>query len=259
MTRNNTRLRIPVEVWLSVSLEILGPVRNELLAVERKLQSRSSIMREIDPIGSLGLTPLERMIRPGVVLLGTRLFNFMSDQVVSLGAMVQFIHLARLMHEKVKEPQEGCAGASARPILLGDYFYGRLFELAAESGLTRFLRPLSEIVCQAAESSIRELTDEPLSETVEFVYDQTAALFGGGMALGFELVGARAEEIETVRRFGLNLGMGYGLIGRGISAGAAVYREGALAELEKLPEGLSREALRDVVLYIFDRPADGRQ
>lgn len=241
-----------------MSLEILGPVRNELAAVERKLQSRSSIMRETDPIGSLELTPLERLIRPGVVLLGARLFNFMSDQVVSLGAMVQFIHLARLMHRKVEEPQDGDGGSSARPVLLGDYFYGRLFELAAESGLTRFLRPLSEIVCRAAESSILELTDEP-SETVELVYDQTAALFGGGMALGLELVEARPEECETIRRFGLNLGMGYGLIGRGKSAGTAVYREGALAELEKLPEGPSREALRNVVLYVFDRPGSGRR
>lgn len=238
-----------------MSLEILRLVRNELSAVEHKLQSRSPIMRETDPIGSLRLTPLERLIRPGVVLLGTRLFGFMSDKVVSLGAMIQFIHLARLMHAEVREPlRGGQGGSSAKAVLLGDYFYGRFFALAAESGLTGFLRPLSEIVCRAAESSIRELADEPFAEVAALVRDQTAGLFAGGMALAGELAGARQAEREAVRRFGLNLGMGYGLIGRGISAEATVYREEALTELAAFPDGPARQTLQNLVQHIFDRP-----
>lgn len=234
-----------------MSLKILDLVRDELSAVEDKLQSRSPVMREMDPIGSLELTPLERQIRPGIVLLGARLFGLRSDKVVSLAAMVQFIHLARLMRENISELQGGEQGDSALAVLLGDYFYGRLLVLAVESGLPDFLLPLSEAVCRSAENTAREPGD-PLTQTViEMVRNQTADLFGEAMVLTGKLAEVTPDERETMRRFGLNLGMGYGFMGKMTPAEMTVYREEALTELQRLPGGPAREALRNVVHYIF--------
>ncbi len=238
-----------------MSLEMFSLVRNELLQMDLKLRSRSPIMRDLDPIGMLRLPPLELTIRPGAILLGTRLFNFVRDRAVCLAGMVQLVHLATHVHGTVRNGGRGSEDDSfSMPILLGDYFYSRFFALAADARLTRLLRPLSETVCLINESAIREGRSNTTHDVVELVHDQIAVLFAGGMAMGSELGGANPVEREAARILGLKLGMGYGLMNRGMSNLAAGYCEEALAELRKLPEGKARRALQEVVEYVFHRP-----
>lgn len=252
MTRISTDRKVFVEVCPSVSVELLNLVQDELAAVEAKLKSQSPIMREVDPIGSLELTPMERVIRPGIVLLAARMFGQTSDRVNSLGAMVQFIYLARLMRENISEqPGEEHGESSALPVLLGDYFYGRLLVLAVESGLAHFLTPLSEAVCRSAENITRGPGDPLMEAVVETVRHQIADLFAEAMLLTATLLEVSPGEREAMRRFGLNLGMGYGLMSKGAVAEAGRYRKRALTKLDKLPAGPAREALGSLVRFIL--------
>ncbi|MBU4533297.1 MAG: polyprenyl synthetase family protein [Firmicutes bacterium] len=239
---------------LLLSPKLFYLVREELLLVEDTLRSRSPIMRNLDPIGSLKLSPLEHTLRPAVVLLGARMFGFVREKAVGLAGMVQMVHLATHVHSIVRYERESESGSSSMPILLGDYFYSRFFALAAEAHLTRFLRPLSETVCLISASAIREAgSDGALQDVTRLVRNQTAELIAEGMAMGGELAGADPEGRESIRMVGLKLGMGYGLMDRGMSSLAAGYLDQALAELHRHPDSAARRGLQEVIEHFHFR------
>jgi hypothetical protein len=203
----------------------------------------------------LELPPLETHFRPAVVLLVGRLFNCFQERMVVLAAMVQFVFLGMRVHGQVDEGELGPDERNRLAVLIGDYYYCRFFALGASAGMTGFLRPLTEIVYRYTEKTVSRAPAAATPETVrESVRRETAALIAEACRMAGEVAGAQDDEREILYQLGVDLGMGYGLMERGMRSEGWRYLQAARGQLAELPAGTARNALDGLIAYLLNWP-----
>jgi geranylgeranyl pyrophosphate synthase len=246
--------------------EIFRPIENELLAadnlVDRQLYIKSI---HIGKFAHLDFSYDERMIRPALVILSSRIFGLTGSKAVTLAGVFQFIHMASRVHGSIPEkdsdytredldPRDG----SQFPVLVGDYLYGKFFMFLYQAGMISYLSPLADIICQIHEGGILKdkLTGNDILTDAcrEVVRKETAELFAGCCAMGARYAGASGNDQEIMRRFGLNIGMASGLVELGADAKyAAGYLENARSDLGGIPDKPEKALLEQIINSISER------
>lgn len=231
---------------------ILSAIQSELLEMQRiiKQSLQSLAAHTAEEFGHLVSASLQHTLPSVLVLLSARLFGPPTAPVIALAAVVHFICLAAQAHQSV---QEWSGAGDPRqcyqyPVLAGDYLYSHFFNCLCHHGILQYLQPLAQIICEISEGSILRLQNKENASAEllkKVVRKEVAALIGESCHLAARLAGASEEEQEILYRFGLNFGMALGLSNLGLEADA--YVEEALAALDKLPFGESREALKELV------------
>lgn len=235
--------------------DVFAEIKEDLNNIYSNINSNLSIKAgQIDDYAHLELSPLDKSLRPAVVLLVGRLYNCKSSKLLSLGTIVQFIFMASRIHRSIPEtpqiqeadPRDG----TQFPVLVGDYLYGKFFTTLCEAEILHFLRPLAEIIGRIHEGGILDRTNLHRKEdnnqlAAEIIKLETAELFAGAARLAGELAGAPEEDLQLLHEFGLNLGLGYGL--RKKSSFGVNYFDQALMLLNKLPNYLDKTRLEKLV------------
>lgn len=250
-----------------MSLSFLEAIRPELdsvdLLINKELKLKSGHASEF---AHLDFNPLQRHLRPALVILTARLLNRpVCEKVISLAGIIQFIYTASLVHlgisdqDKVDKslvaPQDG----SQFPVLVGDYLFGKFFNTLCEAEMLPFLNPLAEIICQMNEGSIlrKKVERNSLSAKdwfMQIVEKETAELIAGSCRLGAELSNASPAEIARSDSFGRYLGLALGLIERGVSFDKALeYLKKALKELLGFKDVPARRVLEKFVHMLMER------
>jgi octaprenyl-diphosphate synthase len=130
-----------------------------------------------------------KMLRPALVILTARTLGEVSSEHHTLGAALEMIHTATLIHDDLIDEgdvRRGKPTAHVRfgnptAVLLGDYFYTRAFDLVARlerPALMSRLTRVTNIVCEGELHQMCARRDLALSE-VEYeriIYGKTAAL-----------------------------------------------------------------------------------
>lgn len=245
--------------------EILRPIENELQAVnnlvERELYIKSV---HIGTFAHLEFSYNEKIIRPALVILSSRIYGLTEYKAVALASVFQFIHMASKVHGSIPEkdsdyiredldPRDG----SQFPVLVGDYLYGKFFSFLYHAGMVNYLGPLADIICQIHEGGIlkNKTTGKYTSTDAyrEVIRKETAVLFAGCCAMGARHAGASENDQESMRRFGLNIGMASGLLERGADAKyAAVYLKDARSGLKGVPETPEKALLEQIIKNLFE-------
>lgn len=245
-------------------LEAIGPELDSVdLLINQELKLKSGHASEF---AHLDFNPLERHLRPALVILTARLFNRpVCDKVISLAGIIQFIYTASVVHLGISDQDKADKGfltpqdGSQFPVLVGDYLFGKFFTTLCEAQMLPFLSPLAEIICQMNEGSILRkkveqnnlLAKDWLMKIVE---KETAELIAGSCRLGAELSKASPAEIAKADSFGRYLGLALGLIERGVSFDkASDYLKKALKELLGFKEVPARRVLENLVHMLMDR------
>lgn len=201
------------------------------------------------------LPPLALHLRPALVILVGRVLNSMCDRLVALAAMVQLVFLGMMIHGRVGEDGPRPDDRNRLAILIGDYNFSRFFALAAEAGMTEFLRPLAQVICRLNEGAMARLHQPATPEAVrEAVSQETADLIAVACRMAGQLCGGDAGEQETLYRLGYDLGMGYGLMERGVRAEARRHLQEARERLSQFPSGHAREALDALIAHLMEWP-----
>ena len=237
-------------------IDVLKGIEEDLRQVQKKVEKELNIKAgHIGAFARLESSAFNQTVRPALVILSSRLFGGEPGKTVALAGIIQFIFMASSIHEGIGEndsdyirgdsdPRDG----SQFPVLVGDYLYGKFFTALCNAGLIDLLRPLAEIICCIHEGGImkKKALGQPLSSQAvrDAVSQETAALFSGCCRLGARLALAPQEKQEILGKFGLNLGLAYGLLEQGA---AFEYIDGffqsALGNLSLLPGTKDRETM----------------
>jgi geranylgeranyl pyrophosphate synthase len=207
---------------------IIEQIERDLALVNSQVQEHLKIKAGyLGAFANLELSPVNRNIRPALVILSSRIYGNVSEKAVILASVFQFIYMAANVQRSVSEsdtesfgiPDDPSSG-SQFPVLVGDYLYGKFFSFLSEAGMLNLLSPIAEIICNIHEGGIMKqkikLQASPAKALREAIQKETAELFGGCCSLGARLAGAPAVDQNAMKRFGKSLGMAYGLLEEGI-------------------------------------------
>ena len=166
-----------------------------------------------------------KMLRPTLLLLAGKACGRLTDEHVTLAAVVEMVHVATLVHDDVldeatlrrRQPTINSSHGNQTAVMLGDFLISHAFHLC--SGLndqyaSRLIGATTNMVCEGELMQIRHRANTGLSESeyLEIVRRKTAALTGTCCALGARFAGASSETTQGWRRFGEDLGIAFQIV-----------------------------------------------
>jgi octaprenyl-diphosphate synthase len=201
-------------------------VEEETDAVDRLiLRELQSDVVLINQIGHYIVNSGGKRLRPMLLLLAAKALNCNDPHIITLAAVVEFIHTATLLHDDVvdestlrrgRETANALWGNSAS-VLVGDYLYSRSFELMVSVRNLRIMDLLSHTTTAIAEGEVLQLLNCNNPATTEQKYldvisRKTAILFSAAVQLAAVLAGVPEPVERALRAYGLHLGIAFQLI-----------------------------------------------
>lgn len=205
------------------NLDFLGDIAGDLAKVEEHLKETVS---SHDPLlNQASLHPLEaggKRLRPAMLLLAGRLFNYDLETLKPLAAGAELMHMATLVHDDVIDssslrrgrPTVNAAWSSKVAVLVGDYLFASAVASIASRYSAEVVRTLADLVveiCHGEMHQTRHGYDLDLTEEdyLQRIHEKTASFFGVCTRLGAFLCGANPEQVEALRRYGDAVGMAF--------------------------------------------------
>jgi octaprenyl-diphosphate synthase len=166
-----------------------------------------------------------KRLRPALIFLIGDMVGTLSENHVKLGAVVEMIHMATLVHDDVLDRatvRRNAESVNVRwnnkdAILLGDIMFSRAINLLVQIGSPRALELLTAAVSTLCEGEIHQnqLSGDPdVDEATytEIIRRKTACLYASGCELAALLAGAEPRLVEAFSQFGMNLGIAFQII-----------------------------------------------
>lgn len=205
--------------------EVFELLRDDLAAIEREFgRDTVSSVRVITEIGEYLRAGGGKRIRPALLLLSSRLFGNGHRGAIQLGAVVEIIHTATLVHDDIideAQTRRGRAAANtqwgnAKCVLAGDWLYMQAFKIAVQQRNFRVLDVFIELTQMMVEGELLQMEKLgrliSLDEHFELIHRKTACLFSTCMRLGAILGGATGEQEEKLALYGRSTGMAFQIV-----------------------------------------------
>jgi octaprenyl-diphosphate synthase len=205
---------------------IFDLVRDDLALVEQEIAAENSAA--IDPVCQISSYLTEgggKRLRPALLLLAAGASGYRGKSAIRLGAVVEMLHSATLIHDDVidaADTRRGRPSANSRwgnhmSVLAGDWLYMQSFEVALRERNFEVLDILIDLTQNMVEGELLQLTrlgrmDVNETEATELAYRKTACLFSGCARLG-AVLGQQPKEIEdALAAYGRNAGLAFQLV-----------------------------------------------
>src|ERR1051326_7708590 len=205
--------------------EVFELLRDDLSAIEREFgRDTVSGVTAITEIGEYLRGGGGKRIPPALLLLSSKLFNYEGRGAIKLGAVVEIIHTATLVHDDIIDdaktrrgrPAANTQWGNSKCVLAGDWLYMQAFKVAVQERNFRILDALIELAQQMVGGELLQMEKLgkciSLDEHFDLIYRKTACLFSVCMRLGAILGGATAEQEDAVGRYGRDLGMAFQVV-----------------------------------------------
>ena len=201
-------------------------VEQETVAVDQLiLQELQSDVVLINQIGHYIVNSGGKRLRPMLLLLAAKALACHDRHVITLAAVIEFIHTATLLHDDVvdestlrrgRDTANALWGNSAS-VLVGDYLYSRSFELMVRVQNLHIMDILSQTTTAIAEGEVLQLLNCNNPATTEQKYlevisRKTAILFSAAVQLAAVLAGATEKVELALKAYGMHLGIAFQLI-----------------------------------------------
>lgn len=161
-----------------------------------------------------------KRMRPMLILLSAKVFGEVTSVTQHSAVGLELLHTASLVHDDVVDEaseRRGQASVNANydnkiAVLVGDYILSTALLNVAKTCNTDIVEYLAQLGQTLANGEILQLTNISNEKITEEVYysvikQKTAALFEACCAMGAMSVGASAEQVAAIRRFGQTLGI----------------------------------------------------
>jgi octaprenyl-diphosphate synthase len=162
-----------------------------------------------------------KRIRPLLTFLSAKMFNYKNgNRHIRMGACIEFIHTATLLHDDVIDNSIKRRGlrssndlwGNKTSILVGDFLFSKAFEFMIEDENPFITKALSKAASIIAAGEVLQLNKEKdLSITEEeyfhIIESKTAALFAAACEVGGLIADAPKEDVKNLEEFGYNLGV----------------------------------------------------
>jgi octaprenyl-diphosphate synthase len=199
------------------------PIAAELEDVENILHDElRSDHPFVDQLVKHGFRLGGKRLRPALLLLAGKACGDLVQEHFMLGAVVEMIHTATLIHDDVLDEaaiRRHLDTVNARwdneaSVLLGDYLFARSICLAGkleDHFVTQVLSATARIMCEGELRQIENRGNYDLREEqyLSIIGNKTAELMSCSCRLGAYYAGASHNTMEAMRRYGFNLGMAF--------------------------------------------------
>jgi octaprenyl-diphosphate synthase len=205
---------------------IFDLVRDDLALVEQEIAAQSR--GAIQPVAEISSYLREgggKRLRPALLLLSAGASGYRGESAIHLGAVVEMIHSATLVHDDVidgAETRRGRPSTNARwgnhmSVLAGDWLYMQSFEMALRERNFAVLDILIDLTQNMVEGELLQLAclgriDLTEVEAIDLAYRKTACLFSGCARLG-AVLGKQPKHIEeALAEYGRYAGLAFQLV-----------------------------------------------
>jgi octaprenyl-diphosphate synthase len=203
--------------------DLYAPIAPDLAEVERVLaETLASACPAVADLVRHVSRYRGKRLRPALLLLVAHACGRATPGHHVLGAVVEMIHTATLVHDDVLDdasvrrhvPTVNAAWGNQASILLGDYLFTHAFHLSATLGDARACRIIGESTNRVCEGELRQglqrgNLDLDEAEYFEIIDGKTAELIACCGRLGALIAGVAPEVVESMARYGRWLGIAF--------------------------------------------------
>src|SRR5215510_3451239 len=207
---------------------IFDPISSELRSVEEEFerQARSNI-QVIAYIGDHLRRSGGKRVRPALTILSNYAVggdgsNYSS---IRMATVMEFLHTATLVHDDVidkaetrrNRPSINSEFGNQTAVLMGDWLYMSAFETSLAERSLPILDILTSVTRKMTEGELLQLTllgrtDITEEQYFDVIARKTAYLFSACCEIGALLGGADEAAQNTLRDYGMNLGIAFQLV-----------------------------------------------
>lgn len=205
---------------------LYGPVAEDMILVEDLLEST----KQVD------LAPLKRMLdhaleargkrlRPALVLLAGHLGDYNLNRLVPLGAAIELLHTASLVHDDVVDgamsrrgrPTANATFDNAITVLLGDYMFANAAEMVTRTGSLAVTRLFALALMKMTSGELDQDAaafdvGKDVQQYLWRIGGKTAALIANASEGGAVLGQCDDRTVEALRTYGYSLGMAFQIV-----------------------------------------------
>ncbi|MBL8101016.1 MAG: polyprenyl synthetase family protein [Anaerolineales bacterium] len=207
------------------AVTFLSPVTEEIKLVEERMRAQAD---ESHPDLRAALEHLlaagGKRIRPTLGLLVGNMLGAPLEKLVTLGAAVELLHTATLVHDDLIDGsllRRGMATLNARwsppaTVLTGDYLFARAAKLAAETDHLPLMKLFSETLATIVNGELTQMfTSRGLINRDNYykrIYAKTASLFEMTSRSAAMVSPASEATTEAMRDFGYQIGVAFQIV-----------------------------------------------
>lgn len=206
--------------------EVFDLISDDLRLVEREISVESvASVNAVTAIGHYLQASGGKRLRPAMLLLVARLAGNCGPSAIRLGAVVEMIHTATLVHDDVidaAQTRRGRPSTNARwgnhtSVLAGDWLYMQAFQVALRERNFQILELLIGLTQVMVEGELLQLErigrlDITEADCMELVDRKTARLFSVCARLGGIAGGGDTATQDRLGEYAWNLGMAFQLV-----------------------------------------------
>lgn len=199
---------------------LLAPIAADMAAVDDVIRRElASDVRRMHEIGEYITSAGGKRMRPALLMLIARALGYEGTLHQYLGATIELLHTATLMHDDVVDESDmrrGRPTANARwgngvAVLVGDFLYTRSFQMMVKAGNLKVMEALSNAANRLSEGEVIQMVnahDPTVDEERYFkvIERKTACLFEAGARMAAAIAEASREAEEAVAEYALALG-----------------------------------------------------
>ena len=200
-------------------------LRDDLAAIEQEFgRDTVSSVGVITEIGEYLREGGGKRLRPALLLMAAKLMEYRGAGGIRLGAVVEIIHTATLVHDDIIDdaqtrrgrPSANTRWGNSKCVLAGDWLYMQAFKIAVQERNFRVLDLLIALTQQMVEGELLQMEKlgRPIAmdEHLDLIYRKTACLFATCTELGGVLGGATEAQSQALSSYGSNVGMAFQIV-----------------------------------------------
>lgn len=196
-----------------------------LQLVERSMRDQLAAESElVSVLGEHVLSSGGKRIRPALLLLSAELCGYTGPRRIQIGAAVELLHTATLLHDDVVDlsalrrgrPSANAIWGNRRAVLAGDFFYARSSSMIVDDGDLEILEIFANTIRLMAEGELLQLQrsfDPTVTESHYYsvIERKSATLLSAACEGGAILGGVTRAERRRVSEFGREIGLAFQL------------------------------------------------
>jgi len=205
--------------------EFASSIEDKLLLAEQKMMSKSTghhpdLTAALEHLLASG----GKRIRPIITLLMGSLLGADDEKLISLGASIEMLHTATLVHDDLIDgalfrrgnPTINSHWTPSATVLTGDYIFAQAAELAAEIGSTEAMSLFAETLSTIVNGEISQLLGRkqfsPREDYYHRIYEKTGSLFSLSAKAAVLISPADRKYIIPAEEYGSEIGKAFQIV-----------------------------------------------
>ena len=210
---------------IATAREVFELLREDLVAIEQELgRDAASSVSTITEIAEYLREGGGKRLRPSLLLLAAHQLGYSGHGAIRLGAVVEMVHTATLVHDDIIDgadmrrgrPSANTTWGNEKCVLAGDWLYMQAFKVALEEKSLRILDLLIGLTQQMVEGELLQIQKlgKAVSEAeyYDLIFRKTACLFSTSMRMGGVLAGATEAEETSLATYGRAVGLAFQIV-----------------------------------------------